>query len=78
MKTKDTNRTDVYTTITNQIVAQLENGVRPWHQPWQAGHPAGSVSRPLRSNGVPYRGINVLVLWLTGFERGYSSPLWKT
>ena len=78
MKTKNTNRTDVYTTITNQIVVQLENGVRPWHQPWQAGHPAGSISRPLRSNGVPYRGINVLVLWLTGFERGYGSPLWLT
>ena len=40
MKTTNTNRTDVYTTITNQIVAQLEKGVRPWHQPWQAGHPA--------------------------------------
>jgi antirestriction protein ArdC len=77
-KTVTQNRQDVYAVVTARIVEQLEAGVRPWHQPWQAGHPAGSISRPLRSNGVPYRGINVLVLWLTGFEHGYSSPLWLT
>jgi antirestriction protein ArdC len=72
------NRQDVYAVVTVRIVEQLEAGVRPWHQPWQASHPAGSICRPLRSNGVPYRGINVLVLWLTGFDRGYASPLWLT
>ena len=56
----------------------MEAGVRPWHQPWAAGHPAGPVSRPLRANGVPYRGINVVVLWCAGMERGYTSPYWLT
>lgn len=72
------NRQDVYAVVTTRIAEQLQAGVRPWHQPWRAGHPAGSVSRPLRSNGVPYRGVNVVALWLTGFERGYASPLWLT
>jgi antirestriction protein ArdC len=73
-----TARADLYTRITADIVAQLERGVRPWHQPWAHGHPAGPISRPLRSTGEPYRGINVVVLWLTAFEKGYSAPLWLT
>jgi len=73
-----TTRTDLYADITNRIVEQLENGVRPWHQPWNAKHKAGSISRPLRNTGQPYQGVNVLVLWLTSFERGYSCPIWMT
>ncbi len=34
--TAQTTRPDVYTRITADIVAQLEAGVRPWHQPWNA------------------------------------------
>jgi antirestriction protein ArdC len=71
-------RTDVYQTITNQIVASLEKGVRPWHQPWTAGNGEGRIVRPLRGNGVPYQGINVLMLWSAAIEKGYSSPIWMT
>ena len=71
-------KSDIYTKITDQIVAELEKGVRPWHKPWAAGHVAGPVSRPLRSNGKPYSGINVLMLWATAMERGYSAPIWMT
>jgi antirestriction protein ArdC len=60
---------DVYTRITNQIVAELEKGTRPWMKPWDAAHVAGPVSRPLRGNGQPYAGINVLMLWLAAMER---------
>lgn len=69
---------DVYQTITNTIVAELEKGVRPWHKPWNAEHAAGRITRPLRSNGIPYRGINVLMLWAASCEKGYSAPLWLT
>jgi antirestriction protein ArdC len=41
-------RTDVYEKITNQIVVELEKGVRPWHQPWKAEHSAGRITRPAR------------------------------
>jgi len=71
-------KSDVYTRITDQIVAELEKGVRPWHKPWNAGHVAGPISRPLRSNGKPYSGINVVMLWATAMERGYSAPIWMT
>lgn len=69
---------DVYAEITNRIVEQLEKGVRPWAKPWNAEHAAGRISRPLRHNGLPYSGINILNLWLEATERGYSAPIWMT
>ena len=31
-----TEKQDIYTRITNQIVSHLEKGVRPWVRPWNA------------------------------------------
>jgi antirestriction protein ArdC len=43
-------RADVYTRITDAIVAALEQGVRPWLKPWSVEHTAGRITRPLRHN----------------------------
>jgi antirestriction protein ArdC len=32
----------------------------------------------LRGNGVPYQGINVLMLWSAAIEKGYAAPIWMT
>ena len=69
---------DVYERITNRIVAELEQGVRPWFKPWNAEHAAGRITRPLRFNGVPYQGINVLVLWGEAVAKGFAAPIWMT
>jgi antirestriction protein ArdC len=71
-------RTDVYDKITNQIVVELEKGVRPWLKPWNAEHAAGRITRPLRGNFIPYRGINVLMLWSAALDKGYAAPIWMT
>jgi antirestriction protein ArdC len=71
-------RTDVYQKITDQIVRELEQGVRPWLKPWNAEHAAGRITRPLRGNGIPYQGINVLMLWSAAMEKGYAAPVWMT
>jgi antirestriction protein ArdC len=71
-------RANVYERVTNQIVSELEKGVRPWMKPWNAEHAAGRITRPLRGNGIPYRGINVLMLWSAAIERGYAAPIWMT
>ena len=71
-------KTDVYQKITDQIVSELEKGVRPWLKPWNAEHAAGRITRPLRGNGVPYQGINVLMLWSAAMEKGYAAPVWMT
>lgn len=71
-------REDVYTRVTDKILADLERGNLTWLQPWQAGHAAGPVSRPLRASGERYRGINVLMLWAASMEKGYVAPIWMT
>lgn len=71
----DPARPDTYARITNQIIVQLEAGVRPWTQPWTGGRP---VTRPLRHDGTPYTGINILLLWSEAFSRGFASPTWMT
>jgi antirestriction protein ArdC len=62
------------TRITQEIIARLEAGTKPWVQPWR-GVP---VSRPLRACGIPYRGMNVFWLWMVADMCGYASPYWMT
>ncbi|MDQ8727494.1 zincin-like metallopeptidase domain-containing protein [Bradyrhizobium sp. LHD-71] len=71
-------RADVYGRITDRIVADLERGVRPWVRPWDAANAAGRIMRPLRHNGMPYRGINVVLLWSEAVARGFASSTWMT
>lgn len=72
------NQNDVYARITNKIIMDLEQGNLTWRKPWNAEHLAGHVQRPLRWNGIPYSGINTLMLWGTAAEQGYTSPYWMT
>jgi len=60
--------------ITQEIIARLEAGTKPWVQPWREW----AVSRPLRACGIPYRGMNVFWLWMVADMRGYASPYWMT
>jgi antirestriction protein ArdC len=76
--TRDPNRADIYTRVTDRIIKELEAGVIPWMKPWNAEHAAGRITRPLRFNGLPYSGINVLMLWSEAEEKGYSAPIWMT
>jgi len=78
MTKQTTPRQDVYTRITNKIIAELENGVRPWMKPWNAEHAAGRITRPLRHNGQPYNGINVPLLWSAAVTADYAAPIWMT
>lgn len=71
-------KSDVYTRVTDKIIAELEKGVRPWMKPWNAEHAAGRITRPLRFNGQAYNGINVLMLWSAAMEKDFSAPIWMT
>lgn len=78
MATATTTRTDVYSRVTSHIIEELERGVRPWLKPWNAENAAGRITRPLRHNGLPYNGVNVLMLWASAETAGYSCPFWLT
>ncbi|MDH2328313.1 zincin-like metallopeptidase domain-containing protein [Cereibacter sp. SYSU M97828] len=67
---------DVQTEVTKSIIAAIEAGCPPWRKPWTGDK--GGAAMPLRSNGEPYRGINVILLWCRAAEMGYTSAHWFT
>lgn len=67
-------RADLYAQVTDRIIAGLEAGTRPWQRSWRAVGP----QLPLRHCGTPYRGINVVLLFMQAAARGYASPYWMT
>lgn len=71
-------RTDVYEKVTARILAELEKGIRPWFKPWNAEYTAGRIAKPLRHNGQPYSGINILMLWGSAVAQGFAAPIWMT
>jgi antirestriction protein ArdC len=73
-----TDRKDVYTRVTDRIIFDLEQGIRTWMKPWSVEHTAGRISKPLRHNGTPYRGMNILLLWGEAMAKGYAAPIWMT
>jgi antirestriction protein ArdC len=75
-------KTDLYTRITNRIIAELEAGKRPWLQPWSAEHAKGRIVRPLRHNGLPYKQSQELGGQVRKGEKGelvvYADSISKT
>ena len=67
-------RADAYQQVTDQVIAMLEAGTAPWHQPWNT---ETGLPRSL-STGKPYRGINPFLLQVSAIAAGYSSPWWAT
>jgi antirestriction protein ArdC len=69
-------KTDVYQDVTSKIIEALERGVSPWVCPWiRAGEDALPVNH---ATGDHYRGINVLLLWLSQVLADYRSTRWMT
>lgn len=56
---------NLYQTVTDRIVKQLEAGVIPWRQTWTTGSPKSLTT------GKEYRGLNLLVLGAAGFTSRY-------
>jgi antirestriction protein ArdC len=70
-------RADVYTRITAEIVAAIEQGAGEWRAPWF--HNETSSARPTNvASGKRYRGINTVALWAAAMAAGYSDGLWGT
>ena len=65
---------DIYQTVTNQIIEAMEASQGQGRRLWDA-----QPSLPLNlSTGKPYSGMNILILWSTALSRGYRSPYWLT
>jgi antirestriction protein ArdC len=76
---KGIQRDNLYRDITDKIIAELEQGIVPWVQPWSSGKQRSPLGLPV--NGLTrrsYSGINILLLWAAIEERGFASPYWVT
>ena len=76
-KKNSTDRKDIFTNITDTIVAAIEAGASKYEMPWNKQGadsmlPVNAVTRK------PYRGANVLMLWATAEEKGYPTHVWAT
>ncbi len=69
-------RTDLYQTVTDQIIKSLEAGTPPWLCPW-VKTPGQALPANL-SSGRRYRSINVLLLNMVQMARGYGLNRWLT
>lgn len=56
---------NIYQTVTDRILKQLDAGVIPWRRTWSTGIPKSLTS------GKEYRGVNILVLGCTEFTSRY-------
>jgi antirestriction protein ArdC len=62
--------------VTDRILEALRKGVVPWRKPWTS---AGLTGMPRNAvTGRAYSGVNVILTWLTAYERGYTSQDWLT
>jgi antirestriction protein ArdC len=68
---------DIYQKVTQQIIEAMQRGAGSYRMPWHVTGadcfaPVNVVSKR------PYRGINVLLLWLLAEHHGYTSGEWAT
>ena len=67
-------RVSAYERVTQSIMRMLEAGVIPWRKSWVGADMA--PRNPLSE--VWYRGSNVLFLWISMMEQGWSDPRFAT
>ncbi len=72
-----TEKPDVYSRVTSQIVNAIEQGVNNWRMPW---HTSGKFAfSPINvTSKKPYRGINTVCLWAAAQAKGYERGEWGT
>lgn len=68
-------KTDVYQTVTKRILTALEQGVIPWIKPFKTSFSFIPVNRLTTK---AYRGINVFLLNVAGWQLGYPQNVWLT
>lgn len=72
-----TERFDIHQHITDQIIAAIERGAGEFRLPWHRS--AGNIMRPVNiASKKPYRGVNILTLWATADEKGFTAGTWGT
>jgi antirestriction protein ArdC len=70
-------KSDVYTAITAKIIAAIEAGTGTFQMPWHGGLVPPAFPENA-ATGKPYRGGNVVALWVEAQVRRYISGYWAS
>lgn len=69
------NRADIYQTVTDTIIAAIENGLDgKFEMPW---HRVNRIPENAKT-GNNYQGINIPLLWVYQIKNEYRLPVWAT
>jgi antirestriction protein ArdC len=66
---------DLFETITDQLIADIEAGAGTWRMPW---YTLADTGTPESVDGRRYRGTNALWLALVGADQEWTSGVWAT
>ena len=69
---------DLYRSVTNRIIEELERGAAPWLKPWKTDRRSGSLMPTNAATSRPYRGINIPILWDAADRFGFAAHSWMT
>ncbi|UEM38116.1 ArdC family protein [Pectobacterium aquaticum] len=70
-------KTDIYQTVTNNIIVALEAGVKPWSCPWQRVSDISGLPSNF-ATGIAYSGMNIMLLWCSASKQGCGDSRWMT
>lgn len=62
-----------YETLTNEIITSMETCDK-----WQSGISGIASDIPINSKGNYYSGINILLLWVSSMQHGFTGSQWMT
>ena len=68
---------DHYTDVTNKVIAALQSGTPPWRKPWTSGNGGLPMARNA-TTGARYRGINLIILGMSGIGLLDGDSRWAT
>ena len=68
---------DIYQAVTDRILETLDKGTVPWRHPIKRSSTGDGLPRSM-SSGKPYRGVNIFLLAMTSWAKGYESGYWLT
>lgn len=67
---------DLKQDITDKIIELMQAGPAQWQKTWAV---AAANGMPVNATtGAPYRGVNILLLWVATAEAGYTTNRWMT
>jgi antirestriction protein ArdC len=70
-------RTDIYQTVTDSIIGALEKGVKPWVCPWKRNGAVSGIPSNF-ATGTRYSGMNIMLLWCSAADQGFTDSRWLT